>query len=138
MTPTLAGRWQTRLLLNWTIGAGISLLLGIFYRDFLSPFAVLGYMTGLGLVWDFVYLQVQSRRWDHDWSPALYLVGAIWELAALLAITQGLELPGLASSYGAFPTLLQYTGISLISFLTMFGPMRILFPRWRFRGGQWF
>jgi hypothetical protein len=138
MTPTLFGRWQTRLLLNLTIGVGISLLLGFFSRDFLSPFAILGYMTGLGLVWDVVYLQAQSRRWDHDWSPALYLAGAVWELAALLVLTHWMELPGVADNYGARPMLLQYSGTGFFSFLIMFGPMRILFPRWRFRGGQWF
>jgi hypothetical protein len=137
MTPTLRGRWQTRLLLLLTVGAGITALFGIAYQNFQMVFAILGYMLGLGLVWDIVYFRFQSRRWDHDWSPVLYLAGAVWEMIFLILMMQFVELPGLPADYGIIPLILQNSAIGLVSFIIMFGPMRIIFPRWRFRGGQW-
>jgi hypothetical protein len=137
MTPTLRGRWQTRLLLLLTVGVGITALFGILYQDFHTVFAVLGYILGFGLVWDIVYFRLQARRWDHDWSPALYLAGAMWEMIFMTVTMRCVELPGLPSDYGTLSLILQYSAIGFVSFLIMFGPMRILFPRWRFRGGQW-
>lgn len=137
MTPTLHGRWQTRLLLNLTVGVIITALIGLVRRDFQSAFVVLGYILVFGLVWDVVYIRLQAWRWDHDWPPVLYLAGAIWELIFLILMTQIAELPGIHAGYGIFWQTLQYTLIGLGSFLVMFGPMRVLFPRWRFHGGQW-
>ena len=137
MTPTLRGRWQTRLLLLLTAGVGITALFGILYQDFQTVFAILGYMLGFGLVWDIVYSRLQSRRWDHDWPPALYLAGAVWEIIFFVVSMQFIELPGVPSDFGIIQFIFQYGAIGVVSFIIMFGPIRILFPRWRFRGGQW-
>ncbi len=137
MTPTLRGRWQTRLLLNLTVGMGITALFGYLSQDFLAVFALLVYLTSFGLVWDMLYMRVQARRWEHDWSPALFLVGAGWEVGFLIVLTRWVELPGIPVDYSILALILQYGTIGLLSFFLMFGPMRILFPRWRFRGGQW-
>ncbi|HNB52873.1 MAG TPA: hypothetical protein PK530_13070 [Anaerolineales bacterium] len=137
MTPTLNGRWQTRLLMNLTIGVVFTALFGLAWQDFRTAFVALAYMTGLGLVWDVVYIRLQAWRWDHDWPPVLFLLGAMWEML-VLGVAIGMEkLPGLAPDYGVFSLLLHYGTVGLVSFLWMFGPMRVLFPRWRFRGGQW-
>ena len=137
MTPTLRGRWQTRLLLSLTVGAGITAFFGLLYSDFQTVFTILGYLIGFGLVWDIVYIRLQSRRWDHDWSPALYLAGAVWEALVLILCMRFVGLPGVPADFEIVKFILHYSVLGLGSFLTMFGPMRILFPRWRFRGGQW-
>ncbi|MCB9134043.1 MAG: hypothetical protein H6636_01365 [Anaerolineales bacterium] len=137
MTPTLRGRWQTRLGLNLTVGVVLTFLLSDVFHDFASAIAVLGYITVLGWGWDVVYSRLQAWRWDHDWPPILYLLGAVWEMGVLSILMQTVNLPGVAEGYGLLAVLLQYSMIGLLSFLLMFGPLRVLFPRWRFRGGQW-
>lgn len=137
MTPTLRGRWQTRWLMSLTVGVMLTALVGGLVQDFKSAFAGLGYMTAFGFVWDVMYMRLQSWRWDHDWPPVLYLAGAVWELVVLVGVVQGVELPGIAPDYGLLPLILQYGTIGLLSFFLVFGPMRVLFPRGRFRGGQW-
>lgn len=137
MTPTLRGRWQTRLVLNLTVGVVLTALWGGVLREVAPAFVMLGYMTVLGWVWDVGYNRLQTRRWDHDWPPVLYLVGAGWEMGVLSILMSTLNLPGSAETYGVFPMLGQYSLIGVVSFLLMFGPLRVLFPRWRFRGGQW-
>jgi hypothetical protein len=136
MTPTLHGRWQTRFFLTVSIGVLITFVLGYIVQDLQTVFVVLGYILAFGLVWDVVYYYLQSRRWDHDWTPALYLAGAILETVALLALIRGVELPGIPRDYGVVKFLLQYGTVWVGTMLMMFGPMRVLFPRWRFRGGQ--
>ncbi|GAB4580135.1 MAG: hypothetical protein Fur0022_28740 [Anaerolineales bacterium] len=138
MTPTLYGRWQTRLFLSVTIGGLVTVIFGLALNDLVSAFALLGYITALGLIWDVGYIRLQRLRWDHDWPPFLYLAGAIWELGFLIGLHQLADLPGIASTFGLVKLIFQFTLIAFLSFLGMFGPMRVLFPRWRFRGGQWF
>jgi hypothetical protein len=137
MTPTLRGRWQTRLLMSLTVGVLVSGLFGVWRDEVSTALVWLGYMTVLGLGWDVVYIRLQAWRWDHDWPPVLYLAGAVWEMGVLAGVSQMVELPGVAFDYGLWMLMLQYSTIGLISFVLMFGPLRVLFPRWRFRGGQW-
>lgn len=146
MTPTLRGRWQTRLLLFATLGAGISLLFALWHQNFRAAFALLGYMLLFGLVWDVVYAFLQSLRWDRDWSPALYLLSAVWEgvflwfaiqLAHRYGFPAGAGLPGAVHRLGIGAYAGQFSAVWLVCLLAMFGPLKILFPRWRFKGGQW-
>ncbi|MDE5116507.1 MAG: hypothetical protein O4860_04405, partial [Trichodesmium sp. St2_bin2_1] len=72
MTPTLFGRWQTRLLLLATVGILITI-------PFSEPiyFSVLAYIAILGLFWDVVYDFLQKFRWDRDWPGVYQLLAAI-------------------------------------------------------------
>ena len=81
MTPTLFGRWQTRLLLLATVGILITI-------PFSEPiyFSVLAYIAILGLFWDVVYDFLQKFRWDRDWPGVYQLLAAIWEAIFLLLI----------------------------------------------------
>ena len=137
MTPTLRGRWQTRLVLLLTIGVGVTAFFGMIYQDFGVGFSILGYILIFGLVWDVWYNFLQSLRWDHDWSPALYLAAGIWETVILWVLIQFLGLPGIPDNLNAFIFLFHFGSIWVITMFIMFGPLRIIFPRWRFRGGQW-
>jgi len=138
MTPTLRGRWQTRLFLLLTVGIGISAIFGLLYRDFQAVFSLLGYIFVLGVVWDVLYFSLQSRRWDHDWSPALYFVSAVWEVVALLFLIKWVRLPGVPPQFGVWKLIFYFGAVWICSMGVAFGPMRIIFPRWRFWGGQWF
>ena len=146
MTPTRNGRWQTRLLIFLTVGSVISAIFGALYGSFEGVFTVLGYLIAFGLVWDVVYSFVQSLRWDRDWSPALYLASAVWEavffwMFTRIAIRYGFPtprgLPGIPPALGLVKFLVYYATMWVAYIVTISGPMRVLFPRWRYRGGQW-
>jgi len=140
MTPTLIGRWQTRLLLLGTLGV---LLTVPFSLSLASPvpFYVLGAVTVFGMVlWDPLYNYLQTWRWDHDWPAVLQLTAGIWEgLFVYLVLTWLLRQLGITVFANLTPSIfiLHYGLVWLGVFTASQTLMRILFPRWRFRGGQW-
>lgn len=147
MTPTLYGRWQTRFLLLSTVGLATSILFGLDFADMRTPLALLGYVLVLGFGWDVLYNFLQRWRWERDWPPpfqvgAGFVEGALlWGLVNATFIWRWLgimQLPGVdgeALSLGMFVG--HYGIVWLTTFLAAQGPLRVLFPRWRFRGGEW-
>ncbi|MDY6784648.1 MAG: hypothetical protein SW833_19240 [Cyanobacteriota bacterium] len=141
MTPTLFGRWQTRLFLFFTIGSIVTLpfawgIIGnsagiIFFR-------FLGYIALLGLGWDALYNFMQKFRWDRDWPAAFQLAAGIWEAMFIAIAAKVVGLPGIPSDFPLGDFVLHYSLVWLGVFTASQTLMRILFPRWRFRGGQLF
>jgi len=132
MTPVLIGRWQTRFLLFGTVGLLVTLIFAWFYG--IMPLVVLAYVFGIGLVWDFLYDKAQIHlRWDQDWPPLFQLISGIVEgIVIWLLILFGL---GPDVHFDIF--VLHYSAVWLAVFLGTQGPLRILFPRWRYHGGRW-
>ncbi|MGK7891617.1 MAG: hypothetical protein AB4042_19990 [Leptolyngbyaceae cyanobacterium] len=136
MTPTLLGRWQTRLLLSLTVGVLLTVPFAIVLGS--TAFAVLAYVILFGLGWDALYTVLQKKRWDHDWPAVFQLAAGIWEALFFLALILTLGLPGI--NQFAFPVvgfILHYSTVWLGIFLASQVLMRLLFPRWRFQGGRW-
>lgn len=134
MIPTLWGRWHTRIGLMATVGLMVTLFFVVAYAS-LTPLLLLGYVVLFGLGWDVLYDFLQRWRWDDDWPPLFALLGGlaegglIWLLARLLpGVDAGL-------TFGQFA--LHYLTVFFIILALMLGPLRLLLPRWRFRGGQW-
>lgn len=141
MVPTFSGRLQTRLFalglvgLIWnlviapvlTLWHGVSA--GAAYRVALFSWAA-ALVIGL-VVWEPIYHGLMQFRWEKDW-PSLYLL--------LEGIPEGLVVWGALVWFGpdapggAFAFIFATTW--LVTFLTIEGPMRVLFIRWRFRGGR--
>ena len=141
MTPTLIGRWQTRIFLLATIGILISLpfALGIIgdHPGFIY-FWILFYIGLFGLAWDCLYHFLQQFLWDHDWPGALQLIAAIVEAIFLAIVISVFGLPFVSSfdfNFGLY--LFHYTVVWIAIYLLSWVVMRLLFPRWRFRGGRW-
>lgn len=142
MTPTLFGRWQTRLFLLATIGVVFSLP---FYFGFLGGhqgnlgyFFVLFYVAIFGLIWDILYDYLQKFLWDHDWPGILQLGAGIAEGVLLALILSFVGLPGVNKNNFDLPVfILHYGLVWLAVYLSAWVIMRILFPQWRFRGGEW-
>lgn len=141
MTPTLLGRWQTRLLLLATVGALITIPFALNLNSAI-PFWILGYIAFFGVFfWDVLYDYIQKRRWDRDWPGVYQLAAGIWEaifLAILLSILKNIQfgLPGvLVFDLGIF--IFHYSCVWLGIYIASQSIMRLIFPRWRFRGGQW-
>jgi hypothetical protein len=141
MTPTLLGRWQTRLLLLATVGGLITIPFSLNLNS-ANPFWILGYIAFFGVFfWDVLYDYIQKRRWDRDWPGVYQLAAGIWEaifLAILLSILKNIrfELPGVQDfNLGVF--IFHYSCVWLGIYIASQSIMRLIFPRWRFRGGQW-
>lgn len=143
MTPTLAGRIQTRIFAIiviggiWTAAVGPVLprppgeSLTAIYQ---GAYWVLGLVLAAGLVWEFVYHLLQQFRWEKDW-PTLYglLTGInegllVWYLAVVLALLP-VQVP--TATFVA-----HFVSTWLVIFLWLNGPMRVPFLRWRFTGGR--
>ena len=134
MTPTLTGRWQTRLALLATLGVVVTALFALAYAN-LAFVVVLVYVALFGVVWDVMYIALQQYRWDRDWPAAFQVLNGLVEGVVLyLAITQ-LGLPGVPRDLPLPVFVAQYGLVWLVVFLWTQGPMRALFPFWRFHGG---
>ncbi|MEM7693605.1 MAG: hypothetical protein AAF318_04085 [Pseudomonadota bacterium] len=147
MTPTLAGRWQTRILLTLLVGLPVTFLFSLFYfglgaDDFDIPFRVLAAILILGLLLDPLYIALQGFRWDHDWPFAFQVFFSIVEFLIVLGIG---EIPGLDdilgfnafASFDRFLTFATHFGLVLLpSTIAVLGVLQIFLLRWRFKGGQ--
>ncbi|MCT7951315.1 hypothetical protein NG798_16055 [Ancylothrix sp. C2] len=141
MTPTLFGRWQTRLLLLLTVAVLITL--PFFWGKVGGKsgpvfYFILVYVAVFGVGWDWVYNYLQKFRWDSDWPAVFQLLAGVWEGVFLGGLFSLFELPGVPRqefSLGVF--IGHYSCVWLGVFIVSQSLMRILFPRWRFKGGQW-
>ena len=134
MTPTLFGRWQSRLFLLSTLGLLITIFFALLSRS-VAPLLILALVMGLGLGWDVLYNRWQKRRWDHDWPPLLQLVAGIAEGFFVYGLLYGLNLSNNLPPTPLF--WLHYGVVWLATFVASQSLMRLYFPRWRYRGGQW-
>ena len=145
MTPNLFGRWQTRLLLFATVGILVTLP---FYLGLVGPessgdnsiyFWVLFYIALFGLGWDVIYIYLQRWRWDRDWPAILQLLTGIWEALFFLWLVKlpAVNIPFVPSQLDLTRFAVHYSLVWLAIFIASQSLMRIFFPTWRFRGGQW-
>lgn len=145
MTPILFGRWQTRVFLLATVGLIVSLPFafgiigpnpdGNFHPIF---FWVIFWVGVLGLLWDILYNYLQQYLWDHDWPGVLQFFACIAEGIVLALLLKFVGLPFIdRNAFNLEWFIVQYTAVSVIAYFLSWAVMRILFPRWRFRGGKW-
>ena len=138
MTPTLFGRWQTRFAMLATLGLLVTVIFALILRD-ARVFAVLVDVFIFGVVWDLLWIGLQQFRWDRDWPAAFQIATAIIEGIWLYAVIALVGLPFIGSgSIGAGVFAAQYGLVWLVTFIWVQGPMRSLFPRWRYNGGRLF
>lgn len=145
MTPILFGRWQTRIFLLATVGLIVSLpfafgLIGPNPDGNFHPifFWVIFWVGVLGLLWDILYNYLQQYLWDHDWPGVFQFFACIAEGIVLALLLNFVGLPFIdRSAFNLEWFIIQYTLVSVIAYFLSWAVMRILFPRWRFRGGKW-
>lgn len=154
MTPGLAGRIQTRVIVTGLVGGLWTLLvtpllprpswrgsrvsLGAMYE---MTVAGLGVVIVIGLAWELVYHGLQQLRWDKDWPSLFVLVTAVNE-----GVTTWLGLHALGFVPGPPGVDSPFFGVYAGFFLSMWvviwlflqGPIRVIAPRWRYRGGRFF
>ncbi len=139
MTPTLLGRIQTRLFLLLVFGLGWTVLvtpvlpagqasLSEVYTITLSAIITTA-IVGV-VLWEPLYHLLQQLRWEKDWPTSLGL---------LLGVPEGLLVFWLLASEESVPVLayvLHFGSTWILLWFAAAGPLRILFLRWRYRGGR--
>ena len=145
MTPTLLGRWQTRILLFIVLGLPITLLYSLYLKrwewpPFWDPFVFISLILAFGLVLDILYIFLQRLRWDHDWPFAFQFVVSIGEFALVywlmsegwfdqLLVDGGGRIPLTTAAY-------HFAWVFVPSFIMLLGPLQTFLVRWRFKGGE--
>jgi len=137
MTPTLLGRWQIRFFLLATVGLVISLIVSQSVGNSVPLFALL-YVPLFGLVWDVIYQFITSFRWDRDWPTCFQVAAGVVEGALVWGLILTKKLPGVAEPPPFIVFLIQYGAIWLSIFVLTQGPLRVIWLKWRYQGGQWF
>lgn len=134
MTPTLWGRWQSRFFLLGTLGVFVTSFFALLSHS-ATPFLILAGVFILGLGWDVIYTYQQKQRWDHDWPPILQLLAGVIEGILIYVLLYGFNLLASLPPVGLF--WLHYALVWITTFIASQSLMRLLFPRWRYRGGRW-
>jgi len=137
MTPTLLGRWQIRIFLLATVGLVISLIVSLIVKNTVPLFALL-YVLLFGLVWDVIYQFITSFRWDRDWPTCFQVAVGVIEGALVWGLILTKNLPGIPEPPPFIVFLIQYGAIWLSIFVLTQGPLRVIWLKWRYQGGQWF
>jgi len=139
MTPTLIGRWQTRIALLATIGVVWTVLITPLlpgngaalidtYRLTLLALAINAVVGAV--VWDPIYHGLQQFRYEKDW-PSLF--------ALLTGINEGVTTWFVLRRFGTVPTssfVVLFASTWLLIWLVVVGPIRVVLLRRRFRGGR--
>jgi hypothetical protein len=120
----------------WTVGVAVTFVFAVLAAllfgplSFFVPWVVLFFAFWFGLGWDVLYVLLQRLRWERDWPPIFDVVAGFVEALPLLLVARLLGAPG-------WFFWLHYVAVWLTIFLIVHGPIRVLFPRWRYRGGRW-
>ena len=136
MTPTLMGRWQTRIVMLATLGLLVSVFFALYYDD-VTFYRVLLYVGIFGVVWDVIYILIQRLRWDRDWPAAFQVANGIIEGILIYLVIDNFGLPGIDDGSVPLGRFVAHYGLVWLSiFIWVQGPMRVVFPFWRFHGGR--
>lgn len=149
MTPTLAGRIQTRLALLATVGLAWTLLvtpllprgvafgsdseLGELYEATITALAVVAILGAV--VWEPIYHGLQQLRWEKDWPISIGLASGLLEGAVAFAAMDEMVMDG---SSVVLPSTFWWHFVTtwIVVWLFANGPMRVVLLRWRYRGGR--
>lgn len=143
MTPTLVGRIQTRLALLAVPGAIWTLLIGLVLprgdaslgTQYRTLFTALFVVAAIGVVWELVYHGAQQFRWEKDWPTVFGLLTAIPEgVVVWLVLRAGLPWDVRPVSGVSFAVM--FVTVWLLVWALANGPMKVVFIRWRYRGGR--
>ncbi|EWC63684.1 hypothetical protein UO65_0981 [Actinokineospora spheciospongiae] len=141
MTPTLLGRWQSRLFVLATAGLLWTLLLtpllpvgfATTRETYAGTFAAIGVTAAVGLVlWEPLYQFLQQFRWEKDWPAMFTLLEGIPEGVVVFFLLRDV----LGFDVRATPFLIHFGTTWLVVFLCLHGPLRVVSVRWRFRAGR--
>jgi hypothetical protein len=154
--PILSGRIQTRIFLVLVIGGIWTLVFTPVVRLLMDgdptmsqayklTYTLLILTLVLGIVWEFIYEGLQQFRWEKDWPTLFGWLTAINEGIAVYLVAKalatepepgGVEWRELLNGLTLPPFLLLWITTWIVITLFATNLMKILFIRWRFKGGR--
>jgi hypothetical protein len=143
MVPVLWGRIQTRLFLLAVVGSAVTALVtpllpagGPLAARYQVTFVVLATVAVLGVGWELIYHELMMFRWEKDWPTLFGLLTMVPEGLLVWELLRRSLVPfiGVRPSPDVF--LIHFCAVWIAVWLVANGPMRVLFLRWRFRGGR--
>jgi hypothetical protein len=138
MTPTLIGRFQTRVFATLVVGLPWTVVLWLVLpgANLSQMVLILAAMGTVGLGWELAYHWLMGYRWEKDWPSLLGLLTGLNEGVLLwLLLSWGL-IPGVDVGPSGGRFFLHFAGAWIAIWLWLQGPMKVVDPRWRFRGGR--
>lgn len=140
MTPTLAGRIQTRVLLLGTVGLLWTIIVVPILPRFGAPIGdvyaatitAIVIVAILGIGWEALYHLIQQYRWEKDWPILFGLLTGIPESIVTLVVVSALFVP----SPNVITFFLHFFSTWIVVWLVANGPLRVVLLRWRFNGGR--
>lgn len=152
MIPTLSGRIQTRIWLILFVGIPWTLIItpllpnqrdltdGSLFDTYKTTFTVLGIVLALGvLFWEWIYHLLQQFRWEKDWPVMFTFFEVINEAIVAFVVFKAFDFD---TKFGATATNATFwwhvVSTWMVMWLFVLGPIKVLFIRWRFRGGRIF
>ena len=150
MLPTLMGRIQTRIVALLVIGGIWTLIItpllpapqpvstGDLYK---VTFTVLLTQLVLGIGWELVYHWLMGFRWEKDWPSFFGFIEGITEAVLLWIVLSADIVPGISEEPGdrqvfGSTFLVLFITTWIVTWAWVQGPMKVVNPRWRFRGGR--
>lgn len=140
MVPTFSGRLQTRLFTMSVIGLPWTLLMSLLLAPWADGFDTMlraglfawgaTLLAGL-VVWEPLYHLLMQFRWEKDWPTLFILLESVPEAVVVWVL---LSTVGPGAPWHVFVILFATTWLAV--FAAVHGPMRVVFLRWRFRGGR--
>ena len=143
MVPVLVGRIQTRLVLLAVVGSAVTALVtpllpmdGALAGRYRTTFAILAAVAVLGIGWELLYHLLMQFRWDKDWPTMFGLLTAVPEGLVMWMLLDGGLVPGVQGPVSWWAFAVMFAFVWLGQWLFVNGPMRVLFVKWRLRGGR--
>jgi hypothetical protein len=146
VVPTLSGRIQTRLFLLAVIGIPWTLLIsligprangGHLSQVFETTYWVLAEVAIVGsVVWEPLYHFSMQFRWEKDWPIMFSLLQGIPEGIVAYVLLRNIGPAPMPPAVTTATFLTQFIPLWVFVWLVSIGPMRVIVPRWRFRGGR--
>lgn len=141
MLPTLGGRIQTRIFALAVFGGIWTLLitpilptgasLGASYG---ATYTILLMVIVFGVLWELLYHFLMQFRWEKDWPTLFGLLLVIPEGLLTWFLVFKVLKPSDSATTATFVVHLVTTWFLIWAMAN--GPLRVIFIRWRFRGGE--
>lgn len=139
MVPTLVGRWHTRLVLMLFVALPWTLLVALFLpgpvgADYTVVLTVWAIVLVVGLVvWEPTYHGLMQFRWEKDWPAFFGLLNGINEGIVAYVVLRALDV---SDQVPASAFVIHFVTTWLLIWAVGNGPLRVVLPHWRFRGGN--
>jgi hypothetical protein len=88
------------------------------------------------IVWEPLYHGLMQFRWEKDWPIMFSLLQGIPEGILAYVLLQAIGPAPQPAVVSSATFLAQFIPLWFLIWLVAIGPMRVIVPRWRFRGGR--